>query len=178
MRLLDGRTARLRPARTTDAEDLVALDHALVADGRGVVQCREQIRNVEEERQRIDQTSAFASAGDASVIAVAEIAPDVVGTSALRQLGPARCRHVGMVSVGVHPAAQRLGLGRALMKYVVEHARARRLERLELYVRADNERAQALYRSLGFWHEGTRARFVKLESGEYVDDLIFSLFLR
>jgi ribosomal protein S18 acetylase RimI-like enzyme len=62
-----------------------------------------------------------------------------------------------------------------LMRRLIDHGAARGLERLELYVRADNAPARALYRELGFAHEGTRARFVRLEDGTFVDDLIFSL---
>ncbi len=179
IRLSDGRIATLRPASVSDAASSIELDHALIADGRGLVITEDQVRTLDQESRRIDQMYAAWSAGDASMIAVAEIqgSSGIVGSAALQQLGPSRCRHVGVVSLGVHPQAQRLGIGRALMTYLVDRARAFDLVRLELCVRADNDRAQALYRSLGFRHEGTRERFVRLEDGAYVDDLIFALFL-
>ena len=95
----------------------------------------------------------------------------------LRQLAPTRCHHVGLLSVGVGLAFQRQGVARALMEFLVEHARACGLLRLELYVRADNERAQALYRSLGFEREATRARFIRADNGTFVDDHVFARFL-
>jgi len=63
------------------------------------------------------------------------------------------------------------------MRHLIDHARTQRLVRLELYVRADNTRAHALYLSLGFTHEGTRARLIRLDDGTYVDDFTFSMFL-
>jgi ribosomal protein S18 acetylase RimI-like enzyme len=108
---------------------------------------------------------------------VAESDGVIVGSGDLRQLSPARCAHVGVLAVGVHPEHQRRGIGRALVSALIEHARAAGLLRLELYVRADNPRAIALYRSLGFEHEGTRARFVRLPDGTFVDDWIMARFI-
>lgn len=177
--LSDGRIATLRPASVRDAEASIALDRVLARDGRGMVLSEDQVRSVEDERMRIDRMYAAWSAGDATLIAVAEVPriPGVAGSAVLQQLAPSRCHHVGVLSVGVHPDAQRLGLGRALMQYLIDHARACGLERLELYTRVDNDRARALYASLGFQLEGTRVRFVKLDDGTYVDDLILVLFL-
>jgi putative acetyltransferase len=117
------------------------------------------------------------SAGAATLDVVAEAGGRIVGRAFLKQLAPARCDHVGVLSVGVHPDHQRKGVGRALMKHLIEHARTCDLERLELCVRSDNAPAQALYASLGFVHEATRARFIKLADGTYVDDFIFVRFL-
>ena len=82
-----------------------------------------------------------------------------------------------MLSLGVHPRAQGRGVGRALLARLLELCDAdSQLTRLELYVRADNERAQRLYASLGFEQEGVRRRFVRLEDGRYVDDWIMARF--
>lgn len=167
----------IRDASVPDAEALIALDRAIIEDGRGVVLALDQVRDVEAERRRIDDVYRAMSAGSATRCFVAEVDGVVAGSADLRQLAPALCRHVALFSIGVHPGYQRRGIGRALMSAVVEHARSTDLERIELYVRADNERAHALYRSFGFTHEGTRARFVRLPDGRYVDDWIFALFL-
>jgi ribosomal protein S18 acetylase RimI-like enzyme len=46
----------------------------------------------------------------------------------------------------------------------------------ELYTRQDNDRARALYESEGFVIESTRARFIRLPDGRYVDDLVYVRF--
>jgi putative acetyltransferase len=164
----------IRKAAVADAEQMISLDRALAENGRGMVLDPDQINTLEEERARIGVTLATEGA---TCGIVAEIDGRIVGSAFLKQLGPARCRHVGLLSVGVHPDHQRTGVGRALMTHLVDHARACGLERLELYVRGDNAPAQALYVSLGFKQEGTRARFIKLADGAYVDDFIFCRFL-
>lgn len=167
----------IREASIWDAEGLVTLDEALAADGRGMVLDLDQVLGVEERRRQIDETYRAAAAGSANVVLVAD-AGSIVGCAELRQLRPARCRHVAVLSLGVHPGHQRRGVGRALMQALIDHAASAGIERLELYMRADNDRAHALYRSLGFVCEGSRERFVRLGDGTYVDDWIMVRFLR
>ncbi len=54
--------------------------------------------------------------------------------------------------VGVDPAAQGLGLGRALTRAGLSHLAARGVSEVELYVESDNLPAIGLYRGLGFTH--------------------------
>ena len=86
-------------------------------------------------------------------------------------------RHVGVFSIEVHPRHQRRGIGRALLRASVEWARNRGIERLELYTRADNDRARALYESEDFTEEAKRVRFIRLPDGRYVDDIVYVRFL-
>ena len=180
IRLPSGERAILRPASVADAPKMVALDRALAEDGRGMVITPDQVRTVDEEARRIDSMYRDWSADRATLFLVAELegeADRAVGSGQLNQLTPARCEHVGILSVGVHPDYQRRGIGRAIIERLVEHARSCGLERLELYTMADNARAIALYQSLGFEHEGTRVRFVRREDGSYMDDLVMARFL-
>jgi ribosomal protein S18 acetylase RimI-like enzyme len=165
---------RLRPAATADAEQLYELDRALAEAGAGMVQTPEQVGPVDAIRRRVEEDLR---AGDATLGVVAEIDGRIVGTAGVRQLRPTRCRHVGVLWLGVHPLYHRRGIGRALMSHLIEHARAHGLSRLELYVRSDNASALALCRAVGFVHEATRARFVRLDDGTLIDDFIYCRFL-
>ena len=61
--------------------------------------------------------------------------------------------------VGVDPAAQGRGLGRAMTLAGLHHLRTRGLSQAMLYVEADNEPALAVYRKLGFTHWDTDVMF-------------------
>jgi ribosomal protein S18 acetylase RimI-like enzyme len=50
----------------------------------------------------------------------------------------------------VHPDERKRGIGEALLKTVVEHARAEGVLRITLLTDMQNERAQAMYRRVGF----------------------------
>lgn len=63
-------------------------------------------------------------------------------------------------AVGVHPQAQGSGLGRVLTARGLNHLAEQNLERIVLYVDADNAPAVALYRSLGFTIDETDVLFV------------------
>ena len=63
--------------------------------------------------------------------------------------------------VEVRQDRRRRGVASALIRYVVEEARARGLERLRLGVSVDNVPAQELYRRLGFVDAGIGTKRVK-----------------
>jgi putative acetyltransferase len=160
----------IRPATVADAEALAALQLAEILAGPGMVLTADQSPTKEEIAAR------FASYHGATLRVVAEVDGAIVGEAELKQLVPKRCAHVGILFIGVHPDFQRRGIGRALMQHLIDHAKKNGLRRLELYVRSDNHAAQALYRGLGFHHEGTRAKFCALDDGTLIDDYVMALF--
>ena len=50
----------------------------------------------------------------------------------------------------VHPEERKRGIGEALLKHVIEQARAEGITRITLLTDMQNERAQAMYRRVGF----------------------------
>ncbi len=178
--LKNGLEVRLRPSCPDDAAGLVALEMVLAVRGDGMVVTPEQVRTVDQERARLVEHARTASPAALGLVALHPAdGPDqaIVAEAELRELGPARVRHVGLISLGIHPTMHRAGLGRALMTALVDHGRANGLLRLELYVRADNAAALALYRGMGFVCEGTRTKFVRLDDGTFVDDHVFAMLL-
>jgi ribosomal protein S18 acetylase RimI-like enzyme len=82
-----------------------------------------------------------------------------------------------LTGLAVDPAFEGRGAGRALMEALIEQARARGGTRMTLRVFAPNERAQRLYRRLGFELEGVLRGEFKVGDGELVDDLFMALEL-
>lgn len=63
-----------------------------------------------------------------------------------------------VLNLGVDPAYQRKGLGKALLSFLVERSRKEGCSVMHLDVRADNEEAIRFYKSLGFCPAGIRPR--------------------
>jgi L-phenylalanine/L-methionine N-acetyltransferase len=97
---------------------------------------------------------------------------EVVGIAVLHAQQPSLRRlHVRGLAIALAPSAQGQGVGRRMMERLIDWAdHWAGVLRIELHVHADNPRAIALYRSLGFVEEG-RHRGYALKNGQYVDSL-------
>ncbi len=169
--LRDGRTLVLRRCRESDWRALYEMEVALLRDGRGQVRLESDLGSPERFEQRM------LGKLERDVWLLAELEGRVVAEGSVDRLGPQLVRHVGVLAVGVHPATQGLGIGRAIMDALTERAVRVGVVRLELAVRSDNVRAIALYRSLGFEREAVRKRFLRLVDGSELDDWSMVRFL-
>jgi L-phenylalanine/L-methionine N-acetyltransferase len=112
--------------------------------------------------QRVDAQSPRLLALDAGQLA---------GMAALHAVPSLRRSHVRSLAIAMAPAWQGQGLGRRLIERLLDWAdNWGGVLRVELTVHADNERAIALYKSLGFEEEG-RHKAYALKNGRYVDSL-------
>lgn len=66
-----------------------------------------------------------------------------------------------MMNLAVHPNYRRMGVGRALVEHIIEQLRNREVHSLTLEVRASNEAAQNLYKSMGFQQVGRRPNYYR-----------------
>jgi putative acetyltransferase len=103
---------------------------------------------------------------------VAVAGGEIVGSAGLYPAAASlRRTHARMLGIGIAKEYQGRGLGRQLLQRLIDWAdNWAGVLRIELYVHADNERAQQLYRSLGFVEEG-RHRGYAMKGGEYIDSL-------
>lgn len=85
--------------------------------------------------------------------------------------------HVFTLTIVVHPGHVERGIGRALLRDLLDWAQHDpRVGKIELNVRAGNLRAQHLYRSFGFVEEARFRNRVHRIDGEYEDDLGMAWF--
>jgi len=70
-----------------------------------------------------------------------------------------------LLNIGVAAARQRKGLGRAMLREMLEFAREKNMLRVFLEVRASNTAALALYRSAGFVEIGLRRGYYRNAGG-------------
>jgi ribosomal-protein-alanine N-acetyltransferase len=96
-------------------------------------------------------------------------------------LGVILCRiaadEMEVLTVGVPPAARRLGVGRALMTAALGVARQSGVAEVFLEVATDNAAAIGLYRDLGFQHAGLRAAYYDRGGAGMADALVMRLDL-
>jgi ribosomal protein S18 acetylase RimI-like enzyme len=86
--------------------------------------------------------------------------------------------HIAQLTIVVHAGFEGRGIGRALMNHLIDWARGEpSVQKVELRVRHENERAIRLYRSLGFSEEGRFERRIKLADGRYLDDVAMALWV-
>ncbi|MGK3983949.1 GNAT family N-acetyltransferase [Sorangium sp. So ce136] len=182
--LRGGRHCIIRQTSREDAAAQLDLERAIVRARHGIVKHEDELpADAAAYAEQRDRAGLTATDGSAICLAAELEGGGLVGEATLLRLKLRMVRHVGILGLGVHPMAQGLGVGRALLSRLLEWARAHRdadggrVLRVELCVRADNARAIALYRSVGFAHEGTRRGFVRGDDGAFVDDLVMGLSL-
>jgi len=123
---------------------------------------RRPVPTLEEEREFI------ASYTPDSILAVALLGESVVGLAGILRRPMPQEAHVGTVGISVERDHRGMGIGGALLEYLMAHVPARGMTRIEIEAFANNPRAIALYERLGFEREGVR-RGAVLVDGEYVD---------
>jgi putative acetyltransferase len=182
--LKDGSAATLRRVTLDDAQGVLDLERAGVIDGRGVVRDLSDMPETAEQMRKTLKAWAGGRRAHAEgcmlVVEPINTRADgltILGEGQLRRFGPAKVRHVAQTSLEVHPEAQRLGVGRAIMEGLLEWAGSVGVNRVQLNVFADNHRAIGLYESLGFERVGYRRRLVREADGSERDDLEMGLLL-
>ncbi len=81
-----------------------------------------------------------------------------------------------LLMIAVDPQRQGKGAGRQLMNFLQAHLQARHAEQWFLDVRESNDRAVALYESMGFCEAGRRTDYYPTASG-HEDALLYCLEL-
>lgn len=98
------------------------------------------------------------SKSDNNTFIVGFIGEELVAIADVHAGSRPRIRHSGELGISVQKKYWRLGIGRAMMYYLIDWAKDARLRKLNLRVRKDNHGAINLYESLGFNEQGTITR--------------------
>jgi len=83
--------------------------------------------------------------------------------------------HCGQLGMGVLAEHRGQGIGRLLIEACMAQAWLNGMTRIELEVRADNERAIGLYERVGFSRESVKKRAMRFD-GEYFDAFVMVRF--
>jgi ribosomal protein S18 acetylase RimI-like enzyme len=167
----DGRTGRLRPATEDDAEALI---QAVDGVARELVYFLRSRFELDVEKERIFIAEA---AERGNLMLMAELDGRIVGWLTLFRARAEFLQHTAELGMGVLRGYRGTGIGTALMKHALEWASKRNFEKVNLGVRASNERARALYRKFGFAEEGYRVREIKDLDGHYDASVEMAIFV-
>lgn len=89
-----------------------------------------------------------------------------------------RIAHTGEFGMSVAKEFREKGIGSCLLSVLLEWANsAKTIEKINLSVHSNNERAIALYKKMGFEIEGVRKKDLKYPNGEYIDTVIMGRLL-
>jgi RimJ/RimL family protein N-acetyltransferase len=173
--LKDGREVTIREVRSDDAEAMIRFMNAIDCETRFLSrEPGEFAMTLEEERNFIQ-----ARTEDARVHwIIAEAQGRIVASCSIFGAGRyKRYQHRATIGIVISRDYWGLGLGRRLMLENIARCRQIGYEQLELSVLAGNDRAIALYKSLGFEIQGTVTHAFKYADGTYADDYFMCLQL-
>ncbi|VXC01648.1 GNAT family N-acetyltransferase [Exiguobacterium sp. 8H] len=110
------------------------------------------------------------------IFLIAEVDGEIVGFARCEGSVLARKSHTVEFGVGILQAHWGLGLGSAILRYVLDWARTERLHKVTLSVIETNKKAIALYERYGFEVEG-RLRDDKLIDGQHFDTILMGYLI-
>jgi len=173
--LKDGSAVLLRSPREDEAQALIDYLKAVRAETDGIMSDPDdQLPTLEEERQWVHTGNQ----SDHGLHLLAEHEGQVIALSDILQPKFTRQRHMAGLGISIRSLWCDRGLGSLMINELVSWARSNsELEMLTLSVFADNPRAQAVYRKVGFQDDGLLPRRAKVD-GKYRDMIVMSLWLK
>jgi len=140
-------------------------EHAAALQAATDIVAREKKYFLRTEAPSVEKTLAFIQTnqekGNPFFVAMAD--GKLAGWCGIERAAHMNMAHVGRLAIGILPDYREQGMGTALMKKVLAAAKERGMIRIDLSVYADNERALALYKKMGFVVEGIAERDAKID---------------
>ncbi len=172
--LPDGAEVLLRSPRVEEATQLLVYLDAVRSETNGIMYSpADRLPSLEEERQWVRGHTG----NDDAVHVAAEVGGEIVALAGVDPTRFTRQSHLAGVGISIREKWCSRGLGSILMRELIEWSRERPgLKMLTLCVFANNPRAQAVYRKVGFREDGRLPRRAKVND-DYVDIIEMSLWL-
>lgn len=166
----------IRTALAKDAEGTINVNMRVLEEGEFMLRELDEA-NYKTENERKNIENYFHDKG--CLYIVAEIKGKIGGYLEFRRGGLRRTSHSGMFSMFIIKDFRGVGIGEMLLGSLIDWAEKNSgIEKITLSVFSTNERAQALYRKLGFVVEGMCPKDMKLKDGTYIDSILMYRFVK
>ncbi|CAK1838297.1 L-amino acid N-acyltransferase YncA [Vibrio crassostreae] len=162
----------IREVAVEDAQGIIDVLNPIIIEARYTI--LDQTFTVDEEKGFIE---SFPKRGVFSV-AVNETTNQLLGFQNIEPFATytKAFDHVGIIGTYVDANSRGQGVAKQLFDYTFKAAKAKGYEKLFAYVRADNERALAVYLKQGFEIVGTAKKHGKI-GDQYFDEILIEKFL-
>ena len=163
---------KIRAVAIDDAQGIIDVLNPIIIEARYTI--LDQTFTVKEEKAFIE---SFPERGVFSV-AVNETTNQLLGFQNVEPFASytKAFDHVGIIGTYVDANSRGQGVAKRLFDYTFKAAEAKGYEKLFAYVRADNERALAVYLKQGFDIVGTAKKHGKI-GDQYFDEILIEKFL-
>jgi len=160
-------------AEPEDAVEVLSIYESVLEEGRFFITTPSEFRGTPDWQEKIIRQLNHQ---DNACFFVARLDRALVGVVFVRGGALLRMRHVGKLEIFVSAEGRGKGVGRVLMEAALTWAQEHPLiQKIGLSVFADNTRAVAMYRSLGFEEEGHRIGEYREADGTLRSDLLMSI---
>ncbi|ULN65620.1 GNAT family N-acetyltransferase [Vibrio gigantis] len=163
---------KIRAVAIDDAQGIIEVLNPIIIEARYTI--LDQTFTVNEEKAFIE---SFPERGVFSV-AVNQTSHQLLGFQNVEPFASytKAFDHVGIIGTYVDANSRGQGVAKQLFEHTFEVAKAKGYEKLFAYVRADNERALAVYLKQGFEIVGTAKKHGKI-GDQYFDEILIEKFL-
>lgn len=164
--LPDGRQVFLRfPQPEQDAEEMLKFFNAVRAETPFLSDGPDDSLTVEKEAKYLAELNQSPT----QMMVVAAVGNEIAGNSFLRMNAKPRFAHRATLGIALYEKYWGLGIGKLLLQAVIDTARQKGIDYLELDVVADNARAIGLYERMGFETIGCLPDAIRWEDGSSHD---------
>ena len=173
--LKDGTAAEIRSPEIRDAEQMIAYLHQTSEETHFMVRYPEECTtDVSWEIEYLNKLLPHPR----NFMVAAFLDGELVGNCGVNEIADRfKMRHRAGLGISIKKKAWGLGLGTVLVTRALEQAKENGFTQVELGVFSDNERAQGLYRKLGFTEIGRISKAFYLKDGTYRDEVQMVKFL-
>ena len=174
MQLKNGKQLLIRKAEKKDASQLIQYLNKVGGESDNLLYGANEFNmTAEQEEQYIQDTNS----SDTSVLLVGLVDDKIICVGNIFASTAERIAHQGDLGMSVLRQYWGLGVGTHLMNALIDFAKnTDKLEIIHLQVRADNKRAIAIYKKMGFQEIGVFPKYTKI-NGKYYDDILMNLYL-